>query len=516
MKRRKKTIKKILICSLYTLLFCCAFLIISASNYLKLYFPDVSLEQLVFHLKVPLEGVNTNFIWDFLKYEKNLLPYLLIIVFISTLLQSKLGDKIFHKGFIIKFKIAILNNFKTFSFKVKNFVKLLSITSFILSIIYVFYSLDVYTYIANRVNPTTIYEDYYANPKSTKLTFPEKKRNLIYIFLESMESSYADMDSSVSNTKNLIPNLKKIAEDNISFSNTSDFGGAYTPTGTTWTMGAMFAQTTGIPLSLPADGNIFGKTSSKFIPGAYSLGDILDKEGYKQYLMIGSKKKFGGRSNYFEGHGNYDIFDYDSAKKENKIPDDYFVFWGFEDKKLFSYAKEKLNAISKQDEPFNFTLLTVNTHFPTGYIDDSCDIKAEPAHANSVICSDKEISDFINWIKEQDFYDNTTIVISGDHLMMGSYFFPADYSKDRKVYNAFINSAVKAKNTKNREFTTLDMFPSTLAAMGVKIEGNRLGLGTNLFSSKKTVAEKIGYEKLEKELSKTSEFYNKEILFKRK
>ena len=35
------------------------------------------------------------------------------------------------------------------------------------------------------------------------------------------------------------------------------------------------------------------------------------------------------------------------------------------------------------------------------------------------------------------------------------------------------------------KFSQFDMFPTTLAALGVKIEGNKLGLGVNLFSLNK-------------------------------
>ena len=33
----------------------------------------------------------------------------------------------------------------------------------------------------------------------------------------------------------------------------------------------------------------------------------------------------------------------------------------------------------------------------------------------------------------------------------------------------------------------MDMYPTTLAAMSIKIEGNKMGLGTNLFSNEKTL-----------------------------
>jgi phosphoglycerol transferase len=56
------------------------------------------------------------------------------------------------------------------------------------------------------------------------------------------------------------------------------------------------------------------------------------------------------------------------------------------------------------------------------------------------------------------------------------------------------------------------MFPTTLAALGVQIEGDRLGLGTNLFSAKQTLCEMYGFEALDWELQKRSEFYNTRFL----
>ena len=51
-----------------------------------------------------------------------------------------------------------------------------------------------------------------------------------------------------------------------------------------------------------------------------------------------------------------------------------------------------------------------------------------------------------------------------------------------------------------------------LSAMGVQIEGDRLGFGTNLFSDKKTLPEKIGYQIFDKELRKQSQYYWDHIL----
>ena len=57
------------------------------------------------------------------------------------------------------------------------------------------------------------------------------------------------------------------------------------------------------------------------------------------------------------------------------------------------------------------------------------------------------------------------------------------------------------------------MYPTTLAAMGVGIEGDRLGLGTNLFSDQPTLIEHLGsIQAFNEELSRRSNLYERTIL----
>ena len=73
----------------------------------------------------------------------------------------------------------------------------------------------------------------------------------------------------------------------------------------------------------------------------------------------------------------------------------------------------------------------------------------------------------------------------------------------------YINSAVKNTDTDYREYSTLDAFPTTLAAMGCKIDGDRLGLGTNLYSGKPTILEQYGLSYVTEEIEKKSTFMEK-------
>ena len=104
----------------------------------------------------------------------------------------------------------------------------------------------------------------------------------------------------------------------------------------------------------------------------------------------------------------------------------------------------------------------------------------------------------------------------GDHCSMDTTFFKDFGDYDRTQYNVILNPSpdLKIDNSKftNRQWANFDMFPTILAAMGVKIDGDRLGIGTNLFSDKKTIFEEYGFKKADKQLEKKSVFINEHIL----
>lgn len=368
--------------------------------------------------------------------------------------------------------------------------------------------IDIPGYIENISNSSNIYEAEYVKPDETDIVFPENKRNLLLIYMESMETTYASTDSGGGKNENYIPELTQLAEENLYFSNDEDLGGANGYSGTGWTMAGLLATSAGVNYKLPIGGNDAG-TYSNFLPGLICIGDILESKGYSNYFMCGSEAVFGGREDFYIQHGNYHIFDYNSAVEDGIISKDYKVFWGMEDEKLYKYAKEKLSRISTNDEPFNFTMLTVDTHHPNGYVCELCDDTYPEQYANVLSCASKQVYQFIDWVKKQEWYENTTIVITGDHKSMKTDFW-SDIHYDRKVYNCFINlpENLLISNTTNREFSTMDMFPTILASMGVDIKGDRLGLGTNLFSMEYTLSEKMGADLFSKELAMYSKYYN--------
>ncbi|MBR2696012.1 MAG: sulfatase-like hydrolase/transferase [Parasporobacterium sp.] len=449
---------------------------------------DLDLDEIIFQLSVPLEGTGNGMVWKYLVL--GLLPTLLVTIAYIVLMVKLKQSKKRRICALITLGLALVAGFVVQQIAWRR--------------------LDIDTWIeGQREQKRDFVKEEYVDPKDVDLVFPEQKRNLIYIYLESMETTYADEAAGGAFQKNIIPELTKIAQENEDFSGgDSKLNGGIVYSGTGFTTGAMFAQTAGIPIKLGIGGNNMD-TQSAFFPQIRTLGDILKDEGYRQVFLLGSDATFGGRRLMFRDHGNFEFRDYLYAKEKEWIPEDYRVWWGFEDEKLFEHAKETATELAAGSEPFNLTILTVDTHFEDGYVCGLCGTEyGDNQYANVMACSSKQVSEFLDWIKKQDFYDNTTVIICGDHTTMDTDFCEKVSSGyQRKTYTALINSAAQVADPgRRREFSTMDMFPTTLAAMGVTIPGEQLGLGTNLYSEEDTLTEQFGFEEMRQDLAKKSAF----------
>lgn len=469
------------------------------------HYGNIGMDEIMFHLHMPLQGTSKELLQSYMTTA--LLPAVVVFVLLALCfcaMLKALGLQLLHYG-------------KTYL--IAGLVFCVWLGGLLVEADRQFALKD---YVVAQIQQSTYIAEHYVNPDDVTITFPEQKRNLITIYVESAETSLQDTANGGLFEENYIPELTDLAKEHVSFSQSELLEGAAVGPASGWTIAGLVAETSGLPLKLykydvTVDNSM--RYYDAFMPGAVTLGDILEAEGYHNVFLAGSDFVFGGRTNYFTQHGNYEILDYYAAKEQKRIPSWYYVWWGFEDQKLFGIAKDKLSELAEAEQPFHLAMLTVDTHHEDGFICESCGSEYDNQYANVWRCASRQISEFVAWAKEQPFYENTTIVIMGDHCSMDTDFY-ADIASgkhtggtERKVYNAFINAAAEPINMQNRAFTTMDYFPTTLASLGVTIEGDRLGLGTNLFSAEQTLSEQDGYELLFAELNKKSLFYNSEILY---
>lgn len=361
---------------------------------------------------------------------------------------------------------------------------------------------DVFHFVSVSRHPTDIYiNGTYVPPENVKIEGTDTN-NLLLIFLESVENSFFPEELGGANDKNPMPELGSLLEENVSFSNTDRFGGPLDFYGTGWSIASYVANMSGLPLSPSAGNNL---VNVEFMPGAVFLFDILS-DSYIQEVVCGQKSEFAGLDNLLYTHGNVDIFDLYKILDEYRPDKNAKRGWGVLDYFTFMVAKDRITKVYNQavaeHKKFSITMMTIDLHTPNGYECKNCPQIYSESYQNIIACQSKQVDSFIRWCKEQPWYEETTIVLVGDHPTMANMhvgFIPDNYV--RTTYNCIINSKVTPVCTQNRQFTRCDMFPTILAAMGYTIEGERLALGTNLFSDKPTLIEEFGAGYIENEVA---------------
>ena len=240
-------------------------LLFQVANWVPEAFGDIPFEQVLFHIMVPMDGADSAVLDSFVS-ECLPIPIIVSCILLLLLIISDWKTSVDIKNGQLQHKTNCI---------------LTVISSICCLIVYVFgitdciYAVGIDQYWYNVMHPSNIYEKYYVDPSSVNYTFPETKRNLVYIFMESMETTYEDTAHGGYFEESLIPELTELSENNLTFTN-GDYSnnGFYAPAMSGWTAAALVGQTSGVPLNTPAGANSYLSDKS-FLPGAYTLGEAI-------------------------------------------------------------------------------------------------------------------------------------------------------------------------------------------------------------------------------------------------
>jgi phosphoglycerol transferase len=345
-------------------------------------------------------------------------------------------------------------------------------------------------------------EDFFAQnysvPNENEIVFKNKK-DLVVVLSESLESSFFDSKISSAPLQSRLASIKK---------DSAYFDDMFMPDLSAWTIAAAATWHFGIPLKLPSflDKNSY-YSKRGFLPGAKSIFEILQKNGYKTVLVMGTKSPWSGMEALFQSHGGFTIYDrrYFESKGWSLEENKGFADWGYNDKFILARAKEIYLKLKKDQQPFVLFIETVDTHSPNGYAPkDSVkygDIR------DAIVEADRNLNDFSSFI-QNTASDNTAIALIGDHLLMGNPKFLAARDR-RRIFNIFWAKDMKFTFNKNKKITTLDIAPTLLELTGATWSSRQFGLGISALSSKPTLVEKYGLQKLNEQLAKKSSYYQK-------
>ena len=466
-------------------------------------FPLDNPEALIFTLSHNVGGAQ-NVIWSLLK------PVMTISIefFIFTILAIGFVAFAFAFAFSKKTPTAIKNSIYH-PFIILTLIA--GLTSFSLAFFNFPFSSFVDSYgpiLFGWSKENVLFDNDYVYPDSVHISF-EHKRNLIIIFAESMEYNFQDSANGGNLAKNLIPEITDLMKKNISFK-----PGGITVNGTGWTMGEVVAKLCGLPLMIPLDGHTYGKKN--FLKNASCLTDLLNKNGHSVILAQGSGIQFASMDHFLSTHSvpQSNFFDLDYFEKKGAKSTDSLFFSSIPDQILYDEMKELTSQLSSQTTPWALIFFTIDTHGPFGRLSTNCidanaHLKIEQQYPSIIRCASKQLNDFLEWASTQPWYNETTIVVMGDHPAMinpETAGLPKD-KIERYWLNIFINSTLPAPKAK-QAFTSFDMFPTILEAMGARIDGHALGLGRSLFSNQETLLEKYGKDSLNVLINRKGDSYN--------
>ena len=309
-----------------------------------------------------------------------------------------------------------------------------------------------------------------------------KKKNIIKIHLESFQTFLINKKV---NGKEVTPFLNKLSSGNQDFTYFPNF---FHQTGQGKTSDSEFTM----------DNSLYGLPQGS----AYSLkGDntyqslpaILDqKQGYTSNVMHGDYKTFWNRDQVYK-HFGIDNF-YDATYYD--MSDDNIVNLGLKDKPFF---KASADYQSKMKKPFYSHLITLTNHYPFTLDEEDASID-KPNTGDSTVDGyiqtahylDQALEEYITDLKKKGLYDNSVIMIYGDHYgisenhnnamekLLGEKITPAKFT-DLNRTGFWLKVPGKSGGINKEYAGQMDVMPTLLHLVGIDSK-NYLMFGSDMFS----------------------------------
>ncbi|CAI6297076.1 Lipoteichoic acid synthase 1 [Bacillus subtilis subsp. subtilis] len=253
-------------------------------------------------------------------------------------------------------------------------------------------------------NSLTEIENYVtANAKDAnkRLFGAAKGRNVILVSLESTQSFVINEKL---NGEEITPFLNDFIKQSYNFNN------VYHQTGQGKTSDSEFIVDNSLyPLGRGAV--FFTNAGNQYM----AAPEILKNSGYYSAVLHANNKSFWNRDLMYGSFGYDSFFDINSYD----VTDENSVGWGLKDKEFFEQSSELMKNLP---QPFYSRLITLTNHFPfdldeEDQLIDEYDSSSQTLNKYfpTVRYQDEALKRFIEKLKEDGLYDNSVIVLYGDH-----------------------------------------------------------------------------------------------------
>jgi lipoteichoic acid synthase len=300
----------------------------------------------------------------------------------------------------------------------------------------------------------------------SRYTGTAKGKNLIIVQVEALQGFVIGREI---NGREITPNLNRLAQNSIYFNN------FYHQVAGGNTSDAEFLCNTSLyPAS---EGAVYFRYPTNTY---YSLPKILKEQGYDSYAFHAYTPSFWNRTEMYKSIG------FDTFINYNDYEIDEFAGWGGWALSDRSFLRQSLDKINN-DRPFYGFFITLSSHHPFDYFDENSDFdpgKYKGTYLGNYFSAinyvDECIGGFIQNLKDRGMYDNTLLVIFGDHsalpraqadqLMefMNVEDTEFEWSKLQKVPLIIHSSDIPGGETVSKTGGQIDIMPTIANLMGFK------------------------------------------------
>jgi phosphoglycerol transferase MdoB-like AlkP superfamily enzyme len=275
-------------------------------------------------------------------------------------------------------------------------------------------------------------------------------RNLVLIYLESLEQTYFD-DTLF---KGLLPSLSKLREEAVSFTRLRQYPG------TSWTIAGMVSSQCGVPLLSEIEGNTILREVDNPFNRVTCLAEYLKKTGYNTAFIGGASLDFAGKGNFLRDNG------YDIQLGIDELPTPGHS-WGMYDEDMLEHAMRLYDGLAQEDAPFLMTILTLDTHHPDGFPSPGCQEYGAPVSMlNAVHCTDQLIGRFVDYIRKSSVAEETVIAIMSDHLLISGEIEATLETRERSPL-FFVLIPAHQPEIRDGAASHFDVAPTLLEAVGL-------------------------------------------------
>lgn len=324
--------------------------------------------------------------------------------------------------------------------------------------------------------------DHYVEPRITR---EEQRRNLVLIYLESGEATLEDQTIF---EKDVFAPLKAVTGSAEGWQSVEDLrqyqGGG-------WTMSGLTATQCGIPLAGVASAASSGALGElrdgeeTYLEGTTCLGDVLEEHGYTSVFLGGASSSFAEKDTFLDSHGYSKVSGLDEWRASGEPSSSFRSDWGLSDKSLMEQAKDEVDglhaAARRTGEPFNLSVLTLDTHDPV-HVFDYCDVDTAEEATSVFACSMDLVAGFVEHLEERGYLQDTAVVIMGDHLKpvnAGVFQDELEDHPDRSIFNRIWIPDADRDTPLRPVMDQLSMYPTLLEVAGLSLAEGEAGLGVS-------------------------------------